>query len=183
MKRGSLFIVFLLIFYLLSACGSQPAGDAWTTYHAANDTRVNPNFPSYSFEYPSYWKIDEGVNNIAFVSQAKLLKDPPKKLEAGQLIAGLSLNQNMSPAEMVEVETSHLESIIQFEEPVAIRLNGREAVYQKGLEHETGGMLFILAIDMGRNTRGLLSARMAVDEFEKWEEVLFKMAGSLEVDH
>lgn len=180
MKCCFLLIPVFLISSLLSACGAPQ--EAWTTYHAANDTLVNPNFPSYSFDYPSYWKMDEGVNHIAFVSQAKLFKDVPDTLEPGQIIVGLSLNISMPPAEMVEVATEHLESFITFDEPVSIRLNGREAVYKKGVEQEGTGLLFVLAIDMGENTRGLLSARMAVDDFEKWEEVLFKMAESLQLD-
>ena len=180
MKRCFLLITLFLISSLLSACGAPQ--DAWTTYHAASDTLVNPNFPSYSFEHPSYWKMEEKVNHIAFVSEAKLFKDVPDKLEPGQIIVGLSLNKDMRPAEMVEVVTESLKSIIDFEEPVPVRLNGREAVYQKGAEQDMTGLLFVLAIDMGENTRGLLSARMAVDEFEKWEEVLFKMAESLQLD-
>lgn len=180
MKRRFQFITVLFILLMLSACGAPR--DAWTTYHAANDTLVNPNFPSYSFDYPSYWKMDEGVNHIALVSQAKLFKDVPDTLEPGQIIVGLSLNISMPPAEMVEVATEHLESFITFEEPVAIRLNGREAVYKKGIEQERTGLLFVLAIDMGENTRGLMNARMAVDDFEKWEEVLFKMAESLQLE-
>jgi hypothetical protein len=173
---------FFLAIFLLVACGTQTPPDAWTVYNAANDTPVNQNFPSYSFEYPSYWELEEDANNITFASEAKLLQDPPEKLEPGQIILGLSINQNMPPEEMVGGYTATLESI-QFEEPVAVRLNGREAVYQKGVERE-GGTLFVLAIDMGdaTRTRGLLTARMAEGEFEKWEEILFKMAGSLKID-
>ena len=50
------------------------------------------------------------------------------------------------------------------------------------MEREGGGTLFVLAIDMGEETRGVLTARMAQGEFEKWEEILFKMAGSLRVE-
>jgi hypothetical protein len=175
-----LLISFPAIF-LLVACGTQTPPDAWTVYNAANDTLVNQNFPSYSFEYPSYWELEEDANNITFASEAKLLQDPPEKLEAGQIILGLSINQNMPPEEMVVQYTATLESLMQFEEPVAVRLNGREAVYQKGVERE-GGTLFVLAIDMGEETRGLLTARIAPGEFEKWEEILFKMAGSLKID-
>ena len=182
MKRSLLFSNLFLFLFLLSACGAQPAADSWTTYHAANDTLVNPNYPSYSFEYPSYWKVEEAANFLSLVSESKLFNDVPVKLEPGQIILGLNINQNMPPDEMVTGYTSTLESIIQFEEPVSVRLNGRQAVYQKGLEREMGGTLFVLAIDMGENTRGLLTARTAAGEFEKWEEVLFKMAGSLQVE-
>jgi hypothetical protein len=178
-----LLISFPAIF-LLVACGTQTPPDAWTVYNAANDTLVNPNFSSYSFEYPSYWELKEDSNNITFASESKLLQDAPEKLSPGQLIVGLSIAQNIPPDEMVGGYTSTLESFMQFEEPVAVRLNGREAVYQKGVEREGGGTLFVLAIDMGdaTRTRGLLTARMAEGEFEKWEEILFKMAGSLKID-
>lgn len=181
MRHSFLLIVLLLILFLLSACGAQAAGDAWTVYRAGSDTPVNPEFPAYSFEYPSYWEVEEAANIITFASEAKLLQDPPEKLEPGQILAGLSINRNMPPEEMVETYTSGLGSLIQFEEPVAVRLNGRSAVYQQGTNPNTGDLTFALAIDMGAETRGLLTARMAEGEFEKWEEVLFKMAGSLEV--
>ena len=179
-----LHVIFLLLLSLsITACGSPsaPAGDAWTVYHAASDTLVNPNFPAYSFEYPSHWEMDEAANHITFASEAKLLREPPEKLEAGQILAGLSLNMNMPPEEMVEAYTSGLGSLVQFEGAVAIRLNGRSAVYQQGVHLESGDVSFALAIDMGEERRGLLTARMAGGEFEKWEEVLFKIAGSLQV--
>ena len=42
----------------------------------------------------------------------------------------------MPPEEMVETYTSSLGSMIQFEEPVSVRLNGREAVYREGVNPE-----------------------------------------------
>jgi hypothetical protein len=84
----------------------------------------------------------------------------------------------MAPEEMVETYTSSLGSMIQFEEPVSVRLNGRSAVYQQGANPETGDVTFVLAVDMGEETRGLLTARMAEGEFEKCGEILFKMPGS-----
>ena len=60
-------------------------------------------------------------------------------------------------------------------------LAGPRVVYQQGANPETGDLTFALAVDMGEETRGLLTARMAGGEFEKWEEILFKMAGSLRV--
>src|SRR5687767_14923464 len=182
MKHGFLPITFFLASFLLSACGAPTPGDAWTVYQAAADTLVNPAFPAYSFEHPSYWELEEAANNITFASEAKLLQDPPKKLEPGQIIAGLSINVDMPPEEMVESYTSGLGSLIQFEEPAAVRLNGRLAVYRQGVNSETGDVSFALAIEMGEKTRGLLTARMAAGEFEKWEEILFKMAGSLRVE-
>ena len=184
MKRSLLLIPLFLTLFLLSACAgdAQGPGDGWTVYHVATDTLVNPNFPPYSFEYPSYWKMEEGVNHIAFASESKLLKDPPEKLKPGQIIVALSINKSMPPEEMVETYTSSLGSMIEFQEPVAVRLNGRAAIYQQGTNPETGDLTLVLAVDMGDETRGLLSARVAEGEFEKWEEVLFKMAGSLKVE-
>jgi hypothetical protein len=173
-------LVFSLLF--LSGCGAQTSQDAWIVYQAERDTLVNPSFPAYSFEYPSYWELEENANNLTFASEPSLLQDPPDKMEAGQIIAGLSINMNMPPEEMVETHTSGLGTPIQVEEPVSLRLNGRPAVYQQGTNPETGDVSFALAIDMGVETRGLLTARMAAGEFEKWEEVLFKMAGSLKVE-
>jgi hypothetical protein len=187
MKRSIPLVVLFLSLFLLSACGSpaEPAGDAWTVYRAANDTLVNPNFPAYSFEYPSYWRTEETANHIAFASEAKLLQDPPETMQPGQILVGLSLNSNMPPEEMLTGYTSTLESILQFDEPLSVRLNGRQAIYQLGVDRETGDALFVLAVEMGdaAGTRGLLTARMAEGEFSKWEEVLFKMAGSLQVEN
>ena len=182
MKRGFLLTALSLLLVLLSACGAPTPGDAWTVYQAAADTLVNPAFPAYSFEYPSYWELEEAANNITFASEAKLLQDPPEKLEPGQIIAGLSINVDMPPEEMVESYTSGLGAKVEFEEAVSVRLNGRSAVYRQGVNSETGDVSFALAIDMGEETRGLLTARMVAGEFEKWEEILFKMAGSLRVE-
>jgi hypothetical protein len=180
MKHRVIFVYLVLFF--LSACGAQTAPEAWTTYHADNDTLVNPNFLSYAFEYPSYWEIEEGVNQIGFVSERKLSTDVPDKLEPGQIIVVLNINKDMPPAEMVETSTAQLESMVQFEEPLSVRLNGREAVYQNGVHREARDEVFTLAVDIGNDQRGLLSARMAEGEFAKWEEVLFKMAGSLHIE-
>jgi hypothetical protein len=181
MKLTSFLRSLLLIALLLTACGAQTPGEAWTVYRAASNTLVNPNFAPYSFEYPSHWEVEETANSITFASEAGLLQEPPEKLEPGQILAGLSINLNMPPEEMVETYTSSLGSLIQFEEPVSVRLNGRQAVYRQGVNPETGDLIFALAVDMGEETRGLLTARMAEGELEKWEEVLFKLAGSLQV--
>src|SRR5687767_11902054 len=182
MKHGFLPITFFLASFLLSACGAPTPGDAWTVYQAAADTLVNPAFPAYSFEHPSYWELEEAANSITFASEAKLLQNPPEKLEPGQIIAGLSINVDMPPEEMVETYTASLGDKVEFEEPVSVRLNGRSAVYRQGVNSETGDVSFVLAIDMGNETRGLFTARMAAGEFEKWEEILFKMVGSLQVE-
>lgn len=182
MKRSFVLIALFVLLFLLSACAAQAATNAWTTYHAASDTLVNPNFPSYSFEYPAYWQLQESANHIAFASEARLLESPPEKMSADQILAGLSLNTNMSPEEMVTSYTSTLDDALQFEEVALVRLNGREAASQQGTNPETGDMLYVLAVDVGENTRALITARMAGEEFTKWESVLLQMAGSLQID-
>ena len=184
MKRRFLLVTLFLIFLLISACGAQAPQDAWTLYRAGRGTLVNQAFAPYSFEHPSYWRVEEAANKLTFASEEALLRKPPEKMMAGQIIAGLSINVNMPPEEMVQTYTSSLGSFNQFEEPVAVRLNGRSAVYQQGVNVETGDVSFVLAMDMDPNgeTRGLLTARMAEGEFEKWEEILFKMAGTLQVE-
>ena len=76
MKLAFLPIPLLLSTLSISDCGgpSEAAGDVWTVYHATHDTLVNPEFPSYSFAYPSYWALKEGPNHIRFASEAKGLK-------------------------------------------------------------------------------------------------------------
>jgi hypothetical protein len=185
MKRNLFLVAFSLSLFLLPACAqvnAQNPGAAWTTYQAANDTLVNPNFPSYSFEYPAYWEIQEGTNHISFASEARLLTDPPEAMKAGQILVGLSLHAGMAAEEMVTGYTSTLEDLFQFEEPSAMRLNGSPAVYQRGMHRETSDASVTIAVDMGQDTRGLLTARMPGQELEKWEEILFKMAASLQVD-
>lgn len=182
MKRTLLLLPLSLAIILLSACGAPAAQNAWSVYQAASDTPVNPGFPAYSFEYPSYWEVQEAANHIGFASEAGLFENPPAKMKPGQILAGLSLNTDMPPEEMVQGYTSTLESRVQLEEPAAVRLNGRRAVYQQGTDRETGDVLFVLAVEMDSQTRGLLTARMAEGEFTKWEEVLFKLAGSLQME-
>src|SRR5215213_10005370 len=183
MKRS--FLLLFVILFLLSACAEINAADPgreWTVYQAASDSLVNPGFPAYRFEYPSYWVLEEGANSITFASEATLLQVPPESLGAGQILAGLSINEDMPPAEMVESYTSTLGSTLQFGETNLVRLNGRPAAYQEGLNPETSDAALVLAVDMGEETRGLLTARMAEGELEKWEEILFKMAESLQVE-
>jgi len=183
MKR-SLLLLFVALF-LLSACAEINAADPgreWTVYQAASDSLVNPGFPAYRFEYPSYWVLEEGANSITFASEATLLQVPPESLGGGQIIAGLSINEGMAPAEMVESYTSTLGSTLQFGETNLVRLNGRPAAYQEGLNPETSDAAFVLAVEMDEGLRGLLTARMAEGELEKWEEILFKMAESLQME-
>ena len=182
MKCSLLFVALLLFFPLLSACGAQTPPDAWTLYRAGRGTLVNQAFAPYSFEHPSYWEVNEAANSITFASEDALLRKPPEKLTTGQIIAGLSINENMPPEEMVETYTSSLGDNVEFEELVPVRLNGREAVYRQGADTETGDVTFVIAVEMNDEMRGLFTARMAEGEFEKWEEILFKIAGSLQVE-
>lgn len=138
-------------------------------------------FRSYSFEYPANWAIEEGNNQISLVSHAKLLKDVPDKLEPGQIIVGLSMNINMLPEEMVNTRADSLNSIIRFDDSVSVELDGRPSVYKEGRHMESKDQIYILAVDMGQNMRGLLEGRMAEGELEKWREVLMRMAGSLQI--
>ena len=185
MKRSLLLLALSLTFFLLSACAEINAvdpGREWTVYQADSNSLVNPSFPTYSFEYPSYWIIEEGPNSLTFASEAKLLQEPPETLRTGQIIVGLSINTDMPPAEMVESYTSTLGGTLKFGETNLVRLNGRPAAYQEGLSPETNDAAFVLAIEMDEELRGLLTARIAEGELEKWEEILFKMAESLKIE-
>ena len=179
-----LFHLYLLLVSLLflSACGSRSTENAWLVYHAASNTKVNPNFPAYSFEYPSGWAKEEDVNQTNFASDAKLLKDVPEKLEPGQIITVLSLNSNMTPEEMLDTYASKLSNTIQFNDPVSIIVNGYPAAYQKGHNSETGDETFLLAADIEQNMGGLLSARIAEGELDGWKETLFRIAQSLQIE-
>lgn len=110
--RTTLTLIFVTL--LLAACGPK---NKWTTYQAESGTLVNPGHPSYSFEYPSNWAVEEGVNHIAFASEARLLKNAPDKLNSNQIIASLSMNVNMLPQEMVKTATSTYQGFIEFNEP------------------------------------------------------------------
>lgn len=132
--------------------------------------------------YPSGWKLDEAANHITLASEAKLLKDVPEKLSPGQIIVGLSLNVNMSPEEMVNTYTSTLGSLVRFTDLVPFIVNGRSAVYQEGTNPETGDQTFIVAVDIGENTRGLLTTRIAEGELDVGKETLMKMTESLQLE-
>ena len=175
-------LLTLLIFGLiLSVCGAcRPQNDR-TTY-TVNEVSLNSNFLPYSFEYPSDWVIEEGVNHITFTSDAKLLTDVPDKLEPGQIIAGLSMNINMPPEETVDVYASTHQSVVEFSETISYEVNGRPAAYKEGTETESGDQLFLIAVDMGNNMRGFLTAKMAEGELVTWRDTLMKMAESLRVN-
>ena len=174
MKFHHIFLIFLFL-CPLSSCTPR---NAWTTYTV--DT-AEPVFRSYSFEYPANWTIEEGNNQISLVSHAKLLKDVPDKLEPGQIIVGLSMNINMLTEEMVNARADGLNSIIRFDDSVSVELDGRPSVYKQGSHTESKDQIFILAVDLGQNMRGLLTARTAEGELEKWREVMLRMARSLQI--
>jgi len=170
-------IHFFLILAVVLLCTACTPKNEWATYSVDDD----PAFPPYSFDYPSSWTMDAGNNYIGFVSKKNLLKDVPKKLKPGQIIVGLSMNINMSPEEMVLTRTNGLDDIIQFSAPVAITLNGRPAVYQEGVNHDTNDESLFIAADVGQNMRVLLSSRMAEGELELWRETLMRMVQSLRI--
>jgi len=168
------FICFVFVICLLAACAPK---NEWVTYSVDYDAGILP----YSFEYPSSWTMDAGNNFIGFVSEARLLKKVPEKLEPGQIIVGLSMNINMSPEEMVLFRSNWLEEIIKFDEPVSLLVDGRPVAYQEGVNFETKDETLLIAVDIGQNTRGLLSARMAEGELEIWRETLMRMVKSLKL--
>ena len=182
MKHIRLLSIFVLTVAFLSACGSGSAQSEWKVYHAKKGSLVNPNFPAYSFEYPSTWTLDEAANHIAFASESKLLKSAPDQLKPGQIVAGLSLNADTSPEDLVNGYATSLGDVIQFGEPLSFIMNGHPAVYQEGTDSKTGDQLLILAVDMGANTRGLLTAAIAAGDLEVQKDTLMKMAQSLQVE-
>lgn len=182
MKRIGLLFTLFVFFFLLPACGAGNTQNDWTVYHAKRDSLVNPNFPAYSFEYPSTWRLEESANHITLASDGKLLKDMPEKLHAGQILAGLSMNMDTSPEDMITGYESTLGSAIQFEDITSFIVNGRPAAYQVGTNSENGDQVFVLATDIGENTRGLLTARMAEGELDGWKDILFRIAQSLQVE-
>ena len=182
MKRIRLLLMILLPLFLLPACGTGNTQNDWKVYHAKPGSPVNPNFSAYSFEYPSTWKMEQEANHFTFVPDAKLFRDVPEKLNSGQIIAGLSMNVDISPEQMIDGYTSTLGDKIQFTEIVSIVVNGHPAAYREGKNLQTGDQVFVIATDIGENTRGLLTARVAEGELEAWKEDLFRIAQSLQLE-
>jgi hypothetical protein len=182
MKLVRLFLTLSLFIMLLPACGRDDTQNDWRVYHAKPGSLLNPNFPAYSLEYPSAWSMEESASHITFASDGKLLKDVPERLKAGQIIAVLSMNTDLSPEDMITGHTSTLGSVIQFEGITSFIVNGRPAAYQVGRNSETGDQVFVSAMDIGKNTRGLLTARVAEGELDGWKDVLFRIAQSLQVE-
>ena len=178
MKNISFIPALLLALLLLPACTPR---NEWAT-HTVSDILENEPFYPYSFEYPSGWTIEEGNNHFALVSEKKLLTDIPNKLEPGQIIVSLSMNITMSPEEMVDFRANWLDEIIGFGDTVSIELNGRPAAYKEGAHFETNDQSLFIAVDMGKNMRGLLTSRMAEGELETWREILMRIAESLRIN-
>jgi hypothetical protein len=178
MKNTPVILILLVSVLLLPACTSQTE---WTT-HTVSDFVENESFYPYSFKYPSGWTIKEGNNHFALFSKKRLLTDVPDKLQPGQIIVTLSMNITMSPEEMVDFRADWLDEIIGFDDTVSIQMNGRPAAYKEGVHFETNDQSLFIAVDMGKNMRGLLTSRMAEGELETWRETLMRIAESLQID-
>ncbi|MBI5950924.1 MAG: hypothetical protein HY865_04655 [Chloroflexi bacterium] len=178
MKNIPFILILLISALLLPACASQ---NEWTT-HSVSDFVENEQFYPYSFQYPSGWILKEGNNHFALFSKKRLLTDVPDKLQPGQIIVTLSMNTSMSPEKMVDFRADWLDEIIGFDDTISIQLNGRPAAYKEGTHFETKDESFFIAVDMGKNMRGLLNSRMAEGELEKWRETLMRIAESLQID-
>lgn len=163
-----------LVLFLLAACGPR---NEWTTY-TVNETPLSP----YSFEYPADWVLKAGNDYFNLASDAKLSEDIQEKLKPGQILVSLTMNINMPPEKMLDDRASMLQGVVEFKETVSTELNGRPAAYKEGTETKSGGQIFMIAVDMGENMRGLLNAKMAKGELDKWRETLMKMAKSLRVN-
>jgi hypothetical protein len=177
MKKHRYLLILLSIIFLLSAC--QPKNE-WSSY-TYEDIPLEAGFLPFSFEYPTNWVLEEGIGRIAFASESKILGNAPKEMKPGQIMGSLTTNINMSPQEMVDYYESTHVGVIEFKETVLLELNQRPAAYKEGTEVQEGGQIFIIAMDMGQNQRGLLLAKMGVNELDTWRDTLLKIAGSLQV--
>lgn len=155
---------------LLTACTPS---DQWAT-HLASDS----GFADYAFDYPARWSLEDGNNFISLVYPDSIRDNAPDTLKAGQVIVGLSLNINMSPEEMVSYRAETLQGLIEFGELNSFDLEGRSAASLDGVNPETQDETFLVAIDMGLNTRAILSARVAPGELETWRETFLRIIGS-----
>jgi len=178
MKKHRYLPVLLSIIFLLSACGPR---NEWSS-HTYTDVPQDFGFLPFSFDYPSNWVLEEGNGRIAFASEHNILANAPETMEPGQILGSLTTNINMPPEEMVDYYASTHEGVILFKETVILELNGRPAAYKEGTETEKGGQIFLIAVDMGQNQRGLLVAKLAAGELDAWKDTLMKIAESLRVD-
>lgn len=178
MKKSRLLLCFISIIFLLSACGPK---SEWSSY-TYTDIPEDSGFLPFSFEYPTSWVLEEGNGRIAFASETKILGNAPENMQAGQILGSLTTNINMPPEEMVDYYASTHEGVILFKETIPLELNGRPAAYREGTEVEGDSQIFIIAVDLGQNQRGLLVAKMAAEELDTWRDTLMKIAESLRVD-
>lgn len=170
-------IIFLLSVLILSACGPQ---NEWSSY-TYKDFPENSIILPFSFEYPTSWVLEQGNGRIAFASEQKILGNAPKEMKAGQILGSLTTTINMSPQEMVDFYESTHVGVIDFNEIITLEINQRPAAYKEGTEVGAGGQIFIIAVDLGQNQRGLLLAKMAANELDTWRDTLLKIAESLRV--
>lgn len=178
MKKYNLLPVLISTMLLLSACGPK---NEWSSYTYA-DVPQDSGFLPFSFEYPTSWVLEQGNGRIAFASEPKILGNAPENMEPDQILGSLTTNINMPPEEMVDYYASTHEGVILFKETVMLELNGCPAAYREGTEVEKDGEIFIIAVDLGKNQRGLLVVKMAADQLDTWRDTLMKIAKSLHVD-
>ena len=164
-------LIFICIMLLVSACTPR---DEWAT-HLASDS----GFADYAFDYPAHWSLEDGNNFISLVYPKSIRGNAPDTLKAGQIMVSMSLNINKSPEEMVTYRAETLTGLIEFNAVQSFDLEGRPAASMEGVNPETQDQTLLLALDMGQNTRALLSARVAPGELETWLETLLRIAGSL----
>jgi hypothetical protein len=177
MKKYSLLPVLLAIMLLPSACGPK---NEWSFY-TDTDVPQDSGFLPFSFEYPTSWVLEQGNGRIAFASEPNILGHAPENMQPDQILGSVTTNINMPPEEMVDYYASTHEGVILFKETVMIELNGRPAAYKEGTEVEKDGQIFIIAMDLGQNQRGLIVAKMAANQPDTWRDTLMKIAESLHV--
>jgi hypothetical protein len=181
MKTSRSFLFTLLVAFvamvLISACGAR---NKWITFRV-NEPPPNSNLLPYSFQYPPDWVGYYENNNITFASDEALLMDITDKLKPGQIIVNINANVDMPPEELVETSASSLTGVIEFDETVLYDLNNRPAAYLEGINPETGDQVIFIAVDMGKNMRGLVLSRVAEGELAQWKKTLMKVAESFQV--
>lgn len=178
MKKYRHLPILLSTLFMLAACGPR---SEWASY-TYEEVPLEAGFLPFSFDYPTYWVLEEGNGRIAFASESKILGNAPKEMKPDQILGSLTTNINMPPQEMVDFYESTHVGVIEFKETILLELNQRPAAYKEGIEVEEGGQIFIIVVDMGQNQRGLLLAKMAAGELDTWRETLMKIAESLRVD-
>ena len=178
MKKYHHLFIILSTLFLLSACAPK---NEWSSY-TYTDIPTDFGFLPFSFEYPTNWVLKEGNGRVAFASEPKILGNAPENMEADQILGSLTTNINMPPEEMVDYYASTHEGVILFKETVMLELNGRPAAYKEGTEIEKDGQIFIIAVDLGQNQRGLLVAKMSADQLDTWRDILMRIAESLRVN-